>query len=74
MKRPRPAPGLERPPVVHPAELLEDEAVLVGGDAGPVVEHRDEHVAVLRPGPHLDLVAGNRVLGGVRHEVEEELS
>jgi hypothetical protein len=32
-----------------------------------------EHVAVVRPGPHIDLVAGDRVLGGIGHQVEEEL-
>jgi hypothetical protein len=59
---------------VHAPELLEDEAALVGRDAGPVVDHRHVDVTVVGPGPNLDLVAGHRVLGRVRDEVEQELT
>ncbi len=66
--------GLRAPAGVHAPELLEDEEVLVGGDAGPVVDHGDDDVPVVRAGAHLDLVPRDRVLGRVGEEVDEELA
>jgi hypothetical protein len=39
-----------------------------------VILDADEDRAVVRGGTHLDLVSRDRVLGGIRQEIEEELT
>jgi len=70
MKSPNPAPaGVDAP------ELLEDQTLLVRGNAWPVILDADEDRALIRGGgTHLDLVSRDRVLGGVRQEVDEQLA
>ena len=66
--------GLREAVVAHPAELLEDDLLGLGRDAGPVVAHAHGDDAVLAGGGDLDLVAVDRVLDRVRQQVPEQLA
>ena len=55
-------------------ELLEDPLVILGGDAGAGVGHRDAHLAVDLRRAHVDRPARGRELHGVREQVEDHLS
>ena len=59
---------------VRPAELLEDQHLLVLGNAGAAVADRDPDGAVLRPHDHLDLVARRRVFDRIVDQVHEHLA
>ena len=73
MKRPSPVPGFVWPPS-HPAELLEDQPLVLGRIAGP----RSRTSTTTRPfagaRAHLDLPAGRRVLDGVVDQVRQHLA
>ena len=73
MKSPSPAPR-RGPARRRPAELLEDEALLVRRDPGTVVAHADRDVAVVGRRAHLDLVSRDGVLDRVPDEVHEHLT
>src|SRR5919106_4969404 len=72
-EEPEPGSRLRLAAHVDAPELLEHEALLLGGDAGAVVAHAHLDVAVLARRGHLDLVAGDGVLGRVREQVDEQL-
>ena len=63
-----------RVPACHPAELLEDQALVLGRDPGPVVADVDAHAPVLRVGAHLDLAARRGVLDRVVDQVRQHLA
>jgi hypothetical protein len=70
----QPGPRFRAPAGVDAPELLEDQTLLLRGNAWPVILDADEDRAVVRGGTHLDLVSRDRVLGGIRQEIEEELT
>ena len=55
------------------AELLEDERLVLGCDAGAAVAHLDRDPAVLREGLDVDRRAGRRVLDRVVDQVRDHL-
>src|SRR5262249_61275967 len=55
-------------------ELLEDHALLLGGDPEPLVLNAEDHVLVVRLNPDLDPAAVGRVLDRVLDEVHQYLT
>src|SRR5207253_11430438 len=73
-EEPEAGPGLRAPRHGRTTELLEDQFLIVHGNARSLIANAHPHDAVVRARAHTDLGAGRRVLDRIVHEVLDDLT